>query len=187
MPHVNVPAKLVLFASHVLARESLGWLACLIPWAAVEARQDDLAAQYEYDERADGGRTRVWYPLRLGPLAQWQSIGLLIRRFWVRVPGGLPKRRTPQRGVLLLIGTRREVRGLCARSILGGQTPSSRGRTVSPERIHTFEPLAATHSRIAPDPQVIHAPQSVAQPRPETPSLLPAGSPRIITIHQPSR
>src|SRR5450756_215899 len=24
----------------------------------------------------------------VGPLAQWQSSGLLIRRFWVRVPGG---------------------------------------------------------------------------------------------------
>ena len=26
----------------------------------------------------------------LAPLAQWQSNGLLIRRFWVRIPGGAP-------------------------------------------------------------------------------------------------
>ena len=26
--------------------------------------------------------------LALAPLAQWQSNGLLIRRFWVRIPGG---------------------------------------------------------------------------------------------------
>ena len=30
------------------------------------------------------------YPDSRGPLAQWQSCGLLIHRFGVRVPGGLP-------------------------------------------------------------------------------------------------
>ena len=35
-------------------------------------------------------RAPVHSLLRYAPLAQWQSNGLLIRRFWVRIPGGAP-------------------------------------------------------------------------------------------------
>src|SRR6266567_8606566 len=55
-------------------------------------RRDDACEQRK--QRAVGiaweqaGRHR--YPVSHGPLAQWQSCGLLIHRFGVRVPGGPP-------------------------------------------------------------------------------------------------
>ena len=42
---------------------------------------------------------RIPWPTHHAPLAQRQSNGLLIRRFWVRIPGGVPRhRRRPLRG-----------------------------------------------------------------------------------------
>ena len=37
-------------------------------------------------------RTSASFARHHAPLAQWQSNGLLIRRFWVRIPGGAPER-----------------------------------------------------------------------------------------------